>query len=198
MHCVRPRGGRLAALSHSGLPPSRSASQQRKHSVGAIRIVVPFGGGTPPDIISRIVARRTVRKRRLAGGGRNRTGGVTTIAGIDVRSSRRMAIRSTRMSVAGSCGAGLPGEDVRSGWRPTLPRSQGCRRPITSWWSTRQSRSIRWRSSIAYLKKEPGKHTFSSGGLRYARAPARRVVQARDRSAGDTCALPNFRRRSRT
>ena len=32
-------------------------------------------------------------------------------------------------------------------------------------WSTRQSRSIRWRSSSAYHKKDPGEHTFSSGGF---------------------------------
>ncbi len=33
------------------------------------------------------------------------------------------------------------------------------------WWSTRQSRSIRWRSSSHTSKREPGKHTFSSGGF---------------------------------
>ena len=79
----RPRRAFATLLTIGAVALGTQAAAQNYPS-GAIRIVAPFGGGTPPDVISRIVATELAESEGWQVVVENRPGGVTTIAGIDV------------------------------------------------------------------------------------------------------------------
>ena len=74
----------IATLLTFGAVMLSSQATAQTYPSGVIRIVAPFGGGTPPDVISRIVATELSENEGWQVVVENRTGGVTTIAGNDV------------------------------------------------------------------------------------------------------------------
>ena len=80
------RRSRLAVTSLFVLTAVAGGSQAaaQTYPKGTLRIVAPFGGGTPPDVISRIVAAELSEGEGWQVIVENRPGGVTTIAGSEV------------------------------------------------------------------------------------------------------------------
>src|SRR3954453_14889097 len=70
----------VTILAATGLP----AAAQTAFPGGTIRLVAPVSASTPPDIISRIVARELSEDEGWKVIGETRPGGVTTIAAGDV------------------------------------------------------------------------------------------------------------------
>src|SRR4051812_35655475 len=72
--------GFIAALAASGMP----VNAQTAFPSGTIRFVAPFSASTPPDIISRIIAKELSEGENWRAIVENRPGGVTTIAANEV------------------------------------------------------------------------------------------------------------------
>jgi tripartite-type tricarboxylate transporter receptor subunit TctC len=79
----RPRRA-FATLLTLGAVALGSQAAAQTYPSGVIRIVAPFGGGTPPDVISRIVATELSESEGWQVIVENRPGGVTTLAGNEV------------------------------------------------------------------------------------------------------------------
>jgi tripartite-type tricarboxylate transporter receptor subunit TctC len=80
---LRRAGRHLAgiiAIAASALP----AAAQTSFPSGTIRFVAPFSASTPPDIISRIIAKELADSEGWRTIVENRPGGVTTIAANEV------------------------------------------------------------------------------------------------------------------
>jgi tripartite-type tricarboxylate transporter receptor subunit TctC len=75
----------IAALDMLAFPATQAAAQALFPS-GAVRLVVPFSASTPPDIVSRVIAKELMEGEVWRVIVENRPGGITTIAAADVLS----------------------------------------------------------------------------------------------------------------
>jgi tripartite-type tricarboxylate transporter receptor subunit TctC len=130
---------------------------------GVIRIVVPYSVSTPPDILARIVATALSDGEGWKVIVENKPGGMTTIGAMEVL--KQPADGTTLLSVTSPIAA-IPALmpnasfNFESDFAPLMEVATGYnvlavnpKVPVNS-----------VSELIAYLKKDPGKYTFSSGG----------------------------------
>jgi tripartite-type tricarboxylate transporter receptor subunit TctC len=131
---------------------------------GVIRVIAPASVSTPPDIVARIVANAV-----SAGEGwkvivENKPGAATTIGDAEVL--KQPADGYTLLSVSSPIAAvrGLmphAGIDIETQFAPVIQVGTGYNVLVVN--PEVPVHSVA--ELIAYLKKDPGKHTFSSGGF---------------------------------
>jgi tripartite-type tricarboxylate transporter receptor subunit TctC len=151
-----------AALTGLGLAAGRPASAQ-SFPTGVIRVVVPYSVSTPPDIVARIVANALGEREGWNVIVENKPGSLGIIGITEVL--KQAADGHTLLSVTTPITA-VPALQPNASFRletdfaPVGHMATGYnvlvinpQLPVTS-----------VPELIAYLKKDPGKHTFSSGG----------------------------------
>ena len=162
-----------------------------------IRIVVPNSASTPPDILARIVATALSEGEGWNVIVENKPGGVTTIGITEVL--KQPADGHTLLSITAPFAA-VPAlfPDARFKLETDLaPLIQvGTAYNVLVVNPSVPVNSVA--ELIAYLKKDPGKHTFSSGGFGTPAHLLGELFKLRPECRRHMCPIPNFRRRSRT
>jgi tripartite-type tricarboxylate transporter receptor subunit TctC len=152
-----------AAALGLGAPALRRASAQ-SFPTNVIRIVVPTSASTPPDILARIVAAALSDSEGWKVVVENKAGAVMTIGAMDVLS--QPADGHTLFSVTAPISA-LPALvpnaqfDLEKDFVPLIQTGTGYNVLVVN--PSVPANSVD--ELIAYLKKDTGKHTFSSGGF---------------------------------
>jgi tripartite-type tricarboxylate transporter receptor subunit TctC len=159
----RPRRA-FATLLTLGAVALGSQAAAQDYPSGVIRIVAPFGGGTPPDVISRIVASELSESEGWQVVVENRTGGVTTIAGNDVlkqpADGHSIYAMALPVAAAPALVAKMPYQ-LEVDFAPLV-------KVTTSYNVLVVSPSVPAKSVaelVALLKSQPDKLNFSSGGF---------------------------------
>jgi tripartite-type tricarboxylate transporter receptor subunit TctC len=150
----------ITLLSAVGLP----ANAQTALTTGVIRFVVPFSASTPPDIISRILAKELSETESWRVIVENRTGGVTTIAANDVLSQQADGRSLYAMSVPSVAAPSLvPNISYRldTDFEPVIKASVSYNVLVVN--PSVPANSVA--ELVALLKSQPDKLTFSSGGF---------------------------------
>jgi tripartite-type tricarboxylate transporter receptor subunit TctC len=143
---------------------AKEQAQAQNFPTGVIRIIAPVSVSTPPDILARIVANAL-----SAGEGwnvivENKPGGVMSIGATDVL--KQPADGQTIFSVSAPVAAApalLPNApfNYETDFAPLIRVGTGYNVLVVNPAVPVSTVS----ELIAYLKKDPGKHTFSSGGF---------------------------------
>jgi tripartite-type tricarboxylate transporter receptor subunit TctC len=146
-----------------GMPFVRTASGQSYPS-RPIRIVVPTPGGAPPDILARIVGNAISEAEGWTVVVENKPGGAMTIGAADAL--RQPADGYTLFSVTAPIAAAqalVPSAKlhVETDFVPVIQLGKTYNVLVVSQSSPANSLP----EFIAHLKRDPGKHTFSSGGF---------------------------------
>jgi tripartite-type tricarboxylate transporter receptor subunit TctC len=131
---------------------------------GTIRFVAPFSASTPPDIISRIVAKELSENEGWRVIVENRPGGVTTIAAGDVLSQPADGLSIYAMSVPSAAAPSLvPNISYRldTDFEPVIKASVSYNVLVVN--PSVPANSVA--ELVALLKRQPDKFTFSSGGF---------------------------------
>jgi tripartite-type tricarboxylate transporter receptor subunit TctC len=131
---------------------------------GTIRFVAPFSASTPPDIISRIVAKELSENEGWRVVVENRPGGVTTIAAGDVLSQPADGLSIYAMSVPSAAAPSLvPNISYRldTDFEPVIKASVSYNVLVVN--PSVPANSVA--ELVALLKSQPDKFTFSSGGF---------------------------------
>ena len=131
---------------------------------GTIRFVAPFSASTPPDIISRIVAKELSENEGWRVIVENRPGGVTTIAAGDVLSQPADGLSIYAMSVPSAAAPSLvPNISYRldTDFEPVIKASVSYNVLVVN--PSVPANSVA--ELVALLKSQPDKFTFSSGGF---------------------------------
>jgi tripartite-type tricarboxylate transporter receptor subunit TctC len=131
---------------------------------GTIRFVAPFSASTPPDIISRIVAKELSENEGWRVIVENRPGGVTTIAAGDVLSQPADGLSIYAMSVPSVAAPSLvPNIPYRldTDFGPVIKASVSYNVLVVN--PSVPANSVA--ELVALLKSQPDKLTFSSGGF---------------------------------
>jgi tripartite-type tricarboxylate transporter receptor subunit TctC len=154
---------RIAAvmvLAACGLP----ANAQTAFPTGTIRFVAPFSPSTPPDIISRIVAKELAEGENWRAIVENRPGGVTTIAANDVLAQPADGHNLYAMTVPSVAAPSLvPNISYRfdTDFDPVIKASVSYNVLVVN--PSVPANSVA--ELVALLKSQPDKLTFSSGGF---------------------------------
>ena len=153
---------RLAALAVA-LVVSVEANAQTFPS-GTIRIVAPVSASTPPDILARIVADALSNSEGWKVIVENKPGGVMTIGATEVL--RQPADGHTIMSVTAPVAAApalVPNASFKydTDFAPLIRIGTGYNVLVVN--PSVPVHSVK--ELVEFLKKDPGKHTFSSGGF---------------------------------
>ena len=141
-----------------------SATQAEQFPSNAIRIVVPTGPGTPPDIISRVVAAELSQTEGWRMVVENRPGALQTIGMADVLSQPADGYTIYPMSVATmAVPALLPKKGLRpdSDFVPVIKLSRSYNVLVV----TPSFPATSLAELVATLKQQPGKFNFSSAGF---------------------------------
>ncbi len=152
----------LAAIGLGG--PFVRPSFGQTYPSRPIRIVVPSPAGAPPDILARIVGATIAEAEGWTVVVENKPGGAMTIGAADAL--RQPADGYTLFSVTAPIAAAaalVPSANLRieTDFAPVVQLGKTYNVLVIS-----QSTPARSLSEfIAYLKRDPGKHTFSSGGF---------------------------------
>jgi tripartite-type tricarboxylate transporter receptor subunit TctC len=153
----------IAALAWAATGIAAGA-QETPFPTGVIRLVAPNSAGTPPDMISRILAKELSEAEGWRVIVENRPGGVTTIAASDVlaqaadgHSLFAMAVPST---AAPSLLASIP-YNFEADFDPVIKASVSYNVLVVN--PSVPARSVA--ELVALLKSQPDKLTFSSGGF---------------------------------
>jgi tripartite-type tricarboxylate transporter receptor subunit TctC len=154
-----------AALGFSLLAAATApVATAQTYPSGVIRIVAPFGGGTPPDVISRVVASELAESEGWQVIVENRPGGVTTVAGNDVlkqpADGHSVYALALPVSAAPALVPKMPYQ-LEADFTPVIKIS-------TSYNVLVVNPSVPVRSVaelVALLKSQPDKFNFSSGGF---------------------------------
>jgi tripartite-type tricarboxylate transporter receptor subunit TctC len=158
-----PRRAFATLLTIGAVALGTQAAAQNYPS-GVIRIVAPFGGGTPPDVISRIVATELAKSEGWQVVVENRPGGVTTIAGIDVlkQPADGHSIYAIALPVAAAPAlvAKMPYQ-LEVDFAPLVKVSTSYNVLVVN--PSVPARSVA--ELVALLKSQPDKLNFSSGGF---------------------------------
>jgi tripartite-type tricarboxylate transporter receptor subunit TctC len=152
-----------AAASSLGVAAGKPAFGQSFPS-SAIRVIVPASVSTPPDIIARIVANALSQDEGWKMVVEDRPGAAMTIGAADVL--KEPADGYTLLSVSSPIAAvhGLFPHlsfDVATDLAPVIQVGTGYNVLVVNPKVPVHTVS----ELVAYLKKDPGKHTFSSGGF---------------------------------
>ena len=131
---------------------------------GTIRFVAPFSASTPPDIISRILAKELSEDEGWRVIVENRPGGVTTIAAVDVLTQAADGRSLYAMSVPSVAAPALvPNITYRfdTDFEPIIKASVSYNVLVVN--PSVPAHSVA--ELVALLKSQPDKLTFSSGGF---------------------------------
>jgi tripartite-type tricarboxylate transporter receptor subunit TctC len=131
---------------------------------GVVRVVVPASASTPPDILARIIANSLSDSEGWKVIVENKPGGVNTIGAIEVLKSP--ADGHTILSITAPFAAVpalVPGAPFKyeTDFAPLIRIGTGYNVLVVN--PSVPVHSVA--ELIAYLKKDPGKYTFSSGGF---------------------------------
>jgi tripartite-type tricarboxylate transporter receptor subunit TctC len=155
----------LKSVSAAGLcAAAYQPARAQAFPSGVIRIVVPYSVSTPPDILARVVATALADEQGWKVIVENRPGAVMTIGVMDALKSP--ADGHTLLSVTAPIAA-LPALLPNASFRierdfaPLIHVATGYNVLVVN--PKVPVNSVA--ELIAYLKQEPGKHTFSSGGF---------------------------------
>lgn len=152
--------GLLIALTS----PAFSAHAEAIFPTGTIRFVAPNTGGTPPDIISRIIAKELSESEHWRTIVENRPGGITTIAANDVLTHPADGHNLFSMSVPSVAAPALvPGisYNFETDFEPVIKASVSYNVLVVN--PSVPAASVA--ELVALLKSQPDKLTFSSGGF---------------------------------
>jgi tripartite-type tricarboxylate transporter receptor subunit TctC len=150
----------VSLLAATGLP----AGAQTPFPTGTVRLVAPFSASTPPDIISRIVAKELSEAENWRVIVENRPGGVTTIAATDVLTQPADGHNLYAMSVPSVAAPSLvPNISYRldTDFEPVIKASVSYNVLVVN--PSVPANSVT--ELVALLKSQPDKLTFSSGGF---------------------------------
>lgn len=150
----------IAALSAPGYP----AGAETAFPAGTIRFVAPFSPSTPPDIISRIVAKELSESENWRAIVENRPGGVTTIAANDVLAQPADGHNLYAMTVPSVAAPSLvPNISYHfdTDFDPVIKASVSYNVLVVN--PSVPASSVA--ELVALLKSQPDKLTFSSGGF---------------------------------
>jgi tripartite-type tricarboxylate transporter receptor subunit TctC len=129
-----------------------------------IRIVAPFTAGTPPDVISRIVANELSGSEGWRVIVEDRPGGISTIAGVDVLNQPADGYSIYVVTLPGSAAPALVTNmpyRLESDFTPLVKVSTSYNMLVLNPSVPAKSMS----ELVALLKGQPDKLTFSSGGF---------------------------------
>jgi len=163
-HALRCPRRALAALLTIGAVALGSKVFAQTNHAGVIRIVAPFGGGTPPDVISRIVASDLSEGEGWQVIVENRPGGVTTIAGIDVLKQPADGLSIYAMALPVSASPALVAKmpyQLEVDFAPLVKVSTSYNVLVVN--PSVPAKSVT--ELVALLKNQPDKFNFSSGGF---------------------------------
>jgi tripartite-type tricarboxylate transporter receptor subunit TctC len=150
----------FVALAASALP----VSAQTAFPTGTVRLVAPFSASTPPDIISRIIAKELSEGENWRVIVENRPGGVTTIAANDVLMQPADGHNLYAMSVPSVAAPSLvPNISYHfdQDFDPVIKASVSYNVLVVN--PSVPANSVA--ELVALLKSQPDKLTFSSGGF---------------------------------
>jgi tripartite-type tricarboxylate transporter receptor subunit TctC len=150
----------IAALAASGL----AADAQTSFPNGTIRFVAPFSASTPPDIISRIVAKELSESENWRAIVENRPGGITTIAANDVLMQSADGHNLYAMTIPSVAAPSLvPNISYRfdTDFEPVIKASVSYNVLVVN--PSVPANSVA--ELVALLKSQPDRLTFSSGGF---------------------------------
>jgi tripartite-type tricarboxylate transporter receptor subunit TctC len=139
-------------------------AQAQNFPTGVIRIIAPVSVSTPPDILARIVANALSEGEGWKVVVENRPGGVMSIGAMAVL--KQPADGQTILSVTSPVAAApalLPGApfNYETDFAPLIRIGTGYNVLVVN-----PAVPVNTVSElVTYLKKDPGKHTFSSGGF---------------------------------
>lgn len=157
---ISRRLGLMIALTTSAF----SAHAQAVFPTGTIRFVAPNTGGTPPDIVSRIIAKELSESEQWRTIVENRPGGITTIAANDVLTHPADGHSLLSMSVPAVAAPALVpaiSYDFESDFQPVIKAAVSYNVLVVN--PSVPAASVA--ELVALLKSQPEKLTFSSGGF---------------------------------
>jgi tripartite-type tricarboxylate transporter receptor subunit TctC len=140
------------------------ADAQAQFPTGTIRFVAPFSASTPPDIISRIVAKELTESDGWKVIVENRPGGVTTIAATDVLNQPADGLSLYAMSTPSVAAPSLVPNisfNLKSDFEPVIKASVSYNVLVVN--PSLPTKSLA--DLVALLKSQPDKLSFSSGGF---------------------------------
>lgn len=152
--------GLIVALTIPAFP----AHAQAVFPTGTIRFVAPNTGGTPPDIISRIIAKELSESEQWRTIVENRPGGITTIAANDVLTHPADGNSLFSMSVPSVAAPALVPNisyGFESDFEPVIKAAVSYNVLVVN--PSVPAASVA--ELVALLKSQPDKLTFSSGGF---------------------------------
>ena len=161
---ARPFIGSVAAAAVWAATGISAAAQPAPFPSGTIRVVAPFSASTPPDIISRIVAKELSQSEGWRVMVENRPGGVTTIAAGEVLKQPADGLSLYAMSVPSVAAPSLvPSISYRfdTDFEPVIKASVSYNVLVVN--PSVPANSVA--ELVALLKSQPDKLTFSSGGF---------------------------------
>jgi tripartite-type tricarboxylate transporter receptor subunit TctC len=153
----------IAALAMLAFPATRAAAQA-SFPTGTVRLVVPFSASTPPDIVSRVVAKGLTEGEGWRVIVENRPGGITTIAAADVLSQLADGHSLYAMSTPSVAAPSLVpniGFNLDEDFEPVVKATVSYNVLVVN--PSVPAKTVA--ELVALLKNQPDKHTFSSGGF---------------------------------
>jgi tripartite-type tricarboxylate transporter receptor subunit TctC len=141
-----------------------SASAESAFPTGTVRFVAPFSASTPPDIISRIIAKELSESENWRAIVENRPGGITTIAATDVLNQPADGHSLYVMSVPSVAAPSLvPNISYRleTDFEPVIKASVSYNVLVVN--PSVPANSVA--ELVTLLKSKPDRLTFSSGGF---------------------------------
>jgi tripartite-type tricarboxylate transporter receptor subunit TctC len=143
---------------------AQSELRAQNYPAGVIRIIAPVSVSTPPDILARIIANALVENEGWKVVVENKPGGVGSIGATEVL--KQPADGQTILSVSSPVAAQpalLPTAtfNYERDFAPLIRVGTGYNVLVVN--PTVPVNTVA--ELVAYLKKDPGKHTFSSGGF---------------------------------
>jgi tripartite-type tricarboxylate transporter receptor subunit TctC len=140
------------------------ASDANAQSSNAVRIVVPYGPGSPPDVVTRLVAGELAQSTRWRVTVENRPGALATIGMGDVlkqpADGRTLILLDIAMTAAPAVFPHL-GLRVENDFAPVIKISKDCSVLVVN--PSVPARSVA--ELVAVIKSQPDKFTFSSGSF---------------------------------
>ena len=140
------------------------AAAQTSFPTGTIRLVAPFSASTPPDIVSRIVAKELTEGEGWRVIVENRPGAVTTIAAADVLSQPADGHSLYAMSTPSVAAPSLVPNisfNLDKDFEPVVKATVSYNVLVVN--PSVQAKTVA--ELVALLKSQPNKLTFSSGGF---------------------------------
>jgi tripartite-type tricarboxylate transporter receptor subunit TctC len=163
-HAYRPFCGAAAALLAFGAVALSSQAIAETYPTNAIRILVPTSAGTPPDIISRVIATELSETEGWKVIVENRPGAVQTLAGAEVLRQPADGLSLFAMSLPVSAApALLPNIPFRldADFAPVIKVSASYNVLVVN--PSVPAKSVA--ELVTLLKSQPDKLNFSSGGF---------------------------------